>query len=62
LLACVQRRVADGAVLKLIRQWLRAPIMEEPPDRHQPPRKVYRSTGTPQGGVITPQTIEQTLG
>lgn len=54
LLACVQRRVVDGAVLKLIRQWLRAPIMEEPPDRHQPPRKVYRSTGTPQGGVISP--------
>ena len=54
LLACVERRIADGAVLKLIRQWLHAPIMEEPPTRHQPPRKVYRSAGTPQGGVISP--------
>ena len=54
LLACVERRIADGAVLKLIRQWLRAPIMDEPTDRHQPPRKVYRRAGTPQGGVISP--------
>jgi len=33
LLACVEWRIADGAVLKLIGQWLRAPIMEEPKDR-----------------------------
>jgi RNA-directed DNA polymerase len=54
LLACVERRIADGAVLKLIGQWLRAPIMEEPSDRHRPPRKVYPRSGTPQGGVISP--------
>lgn len=54
LLACVEHRIADGAVLKLIRQWLRAPIMEEPKDRHQPPRKVFPRSGTPQGGVISP--------
>jgi RNA-directed DNA polymerase len=54
LMACVEHRIADGAVLKLIRQWLRAPIMEEPEDRHQPPRKVYPRSGTPQGGVISP--------
>ena len=54
LLACVEWRIADGAVLKLIGQWLRAPIMEEPKDRHQPPRKVYPRAGTPQGGVISP--------
>ncbi|WP_218068152.1 group II intron reverse transcriptase/maturase [Candidatus Thiosymbion oneisti] len=54
LMACVERRIADGAVLKLIRQWLRAPILEEPTDRHQPPRKVKRRAGTPQGGVISP--------
>jgi RNA-directed DNA polymerase len=53
LMACVEYRIADGAVLKLIRQWLRAPIMEEPKDRHQPPRKVYPRNGTPQGGVIS---------
>ena len=54
LLACVEMRIADRSVLKLIRQWLRAPILEAPKDRHQPPRKVYRREGTPQGGVISP--------
>lgn len=54
LMACVEYRIADGAVLKLVRQWLRAPIMEEPKDRHQPPRKVFPRSGTPQGGVISP--------
>ena len=28
--------------------------MEEPSDRHQPPRKVKRRAGTPQGVVISP--------
>jgi len=53
-MACVERWIADGAVLKLIRQWLNAPILEEPKDRHQPPRKVKRRVGTRQGGVISP--------
>jgi len=54
LLACVEMRIADRSVLKLIRQWLRAPILEPPGGRHQQPRKVYRREGTPQGGVISP--------
>jgi RNA-directed DNA polymerase len=53
LMACVEKRMADGSVLKLIRQWLRAPILEEPKDKHQPPRKSYPRQGTPQGGVIS---------
>ncbi len=54
LMACVELRIADRSVLKLIRQWLRAPILEKPIDRHDSPRKVYRREGTPQGGVISP--------
>jgi RNA-directed DNA polymerase len=54
LLACVQRRIADGAVLKLIRQWLRAPMQEQPKGRRGPPRTIRRRAGTPQGGVISP--------
>ncbi|MGB4951053.1 MAG: group II intron reverse transcriptase/maturase [Rhizobiaceae bacterium] len=53
LMACVEMRVSDRSVLKLIRQFLRAPILEEPKDRHEPPRKVYPKKGTPQGGVIS---------
>jgi RNA-directed DNA polymerase len=62
LMLCVQKRVVDKSVLKLIRMWLKAVIVEPAPkDNHpsgkgpkQPPR-VYRSKqGTPQGGVISP--------
>jgi len=53
-MACVERRIADKSVLKLLRQWLKAPILEEPKDRHTPPKKKYPKEGTPQGGVISP--------
>jgi RNA-directed DNA polymerase len=60
LMACVQKRIVDGSVLKLIRMWLKAVIVEDGkgsgPDRGSgDPPKVYRSKqGTPQGGVISP--------
>jgi RNA-directed DNA polymerase len=52
LMACVRMRVVDGSVLKLIRRWLRAPVVEED---QQGKRKIGRNkTGTPQGGVLSP--------
>jgi len=43
------KRIADGSVLKLIKQWLRAPIVEEGQDGK---RRVFGNRrGTPQGGV-----------
>ena len=50
LLACVRHRIADGKVVKLIRQWLQAPVVE--PDEGGPGRP--NRQGTPQGGVISP--------
>jgi RNA-directed DNA polymerase len=53
LLACVRMRVVDGSVLGLIRQWLKAPVVE-PPQGDQPPKVGHRDKGTPQGGVLSP--------
>jgi RNA-directed DNA polymerase len=52
LLKCLERRIADGQVLKLIRMWLECPVVETD-DRGR--TKVSRpKKGTPQGGVISP--------
>jgi RNA-directed DNA polymerase len=53
LLACVRMRVVDGAVLGLIRQWLKAPVVE-PPQGGKPPSVHRNDRGTPQGGVLSP--------
>ena len=50
LLAAVRMRVVDGAVLHLIRMWLRAPVVDH--REGGPPRR--NRQGTPQGGVISP--------
>jgi len=52
LLKCVERRVADRHVLRLLRQWLTAPV-EERDDKGRP-RRQRPTKGTPQGGVISP--------
>ena len=52
LIACIRMRVVDSSVLKLIRQWLKAPVQEE--DERGKKRIRRNSSGTPQGGVISP--------
>ena len=53
LLRQVAKRVSDGSILRLIKAWLRAPIVEE--DRPSGKRRILPNTcGTPQGGVISP--------
>ncbi|MDQ1301495.1 MAG: RNA-directed polymerase [Chloroflexota bacterium] len=52
LLRLVARRISDGSVLRLLQQWLRAPVVEE--DRDGGRRVHPNLSGTPQGGVISP--------
>ena len=54
LMRSLGRRVSDGAILKLIKMWLEAPVEE----KEEGPRRMAGSggqgIGTPQGGVISP--------
>jgi len=48
----LQVRIADRSVLRLIRMWLCAPIVDK--DENGQPKVTRPRQGTPQGGVISP--------
>jgi RNA-directed DNA polymerase len=52
LMAGLRTRISDRSVLKLIRMWLEAPVLEEDDDGK--PTVTRSKKGTPQGGVISP--------
>jgi group II intron reverse transcriptase/maturase len=52
LMRMVAKRVSDGSILRLIKSWLRAPVVEEDSDGTR--RVLTNRCGTPQGGVISP--------
>lgn len=54
LMLAVRKRIVDGSVLKLIRQWLKAPVVEPKGKGGGPPKVERKGKGTPQGGVISP--------
>jgi Retron-type reverse transcriptase len=54
LMACIRVRVVDGSLLRLIRMWLKAPVVEEGPGGKGKPTIKRNQKGTPQGGVISP--------
>jgi group II intron reverse transcriptase/maturase len=56
LMRCISRRISDGQVLSVMKQWLRAPAVERADDgkERRTTEAADKSRGTPQGGVISP--------
>lgn len=55
LMAVVAERIADGGILHLIKQWLKAPVVEKGKDgKDRISGGKGNRRGTPQGGVISP--------
>ena len=54
LLACLRVRVVDRSVLRLIRMWLEAPVVEESGGQGGGSQWSRPKKGTPQGGVASP--------
>lgn len=53
LMKCLEMRISDGKMLKLIRSWLKSVVVESDPNGG-PPSYKRSKCGTPQGGVISP--------
>jgi RNA-directed DNA polymerase len=51
LMKLVSRRIADRSVLRLIRMWLKSPIIDTKKGDGRPTRP---TSGTPQGGIVSP--------
>jgi len=55
LMRCLSRRIADGRVLKTVKRWMTAPVVERVEGRMVQTAEARRKKrGTPQGGVISP--------
>ena len=54
LIACLRMRVVDRSVLRLIRMWLEAPVVEEKKGQDGGSQWSRPKRGTPQGGVASP--------
>ena len=52
LMKCLRMRIVDQSVLKLIRMWLQAPVVDN--DRRGGMKITRNNQGTPQGGVVSP--------
>jgi RNA-directed DNA polymerase len=52
---CLSRRIADGCVLSLIKQWLRVPVVEHTEDgERRTTEAADKNRGVPQGGPLSP--------
>ena len=54
LLACLRMRVVDRSVLRLLRMWLEAPVVERSEEQGGGGKWSRPKKGTPQGGVVSP--------
>src|ERR1700733_11021418 len=56
LMQCLRRRIVDGAMLHLLKMWLKAPVEEidERGNRKRTTRNKDEGKGTPQGAPISP--------
>jgi group II intron reverse transcriptase/maturase len=55
LMRCLSRRVADGQMLSVIKQWLRVPVVEHTEDgERRTTEAADKNRGVPQGGPLSP--------